>query len=88
MRDIRDFRIGDLVIATSIDKKVIMRERIQRIGLKLIWIDDLPFEKHNVHRVKYKDQDRPMVYDGISDTREEMMVSRETIEYLEEMMNQ
>jgi len=86
MRHSRDFRIDDLVIATSPYR--VMRGRIGKIDSDFIYLNNgLPFPKDNVHRVKYKDQHTSMVYDRISDTKEEMMVSRETIEYLENMMN-
>lgn len=35
----------------------------------------------------YKDQHTPMVYDKISDSKEEAMASSETIEAIEQMMD-
>lgn len=82
----RDFKVGELVVAMSDDKLLYQRGRVQWVGVVYLKINDVLFFKGDAVPINYEDQHEKMVYDQISDSPLEVLALSDTIEAIEKAM--
>lgn len=81
-----DFKVGDVAQCTFGKIRGVI-SKIQMVNGSVYYcIGRATFYHGDVLELVYKDQHAPMVYDKVSDTKEEAMASSETIEAIEKMM--